>query len=176
MLWKRDVIYGVIITFFGVFMIYHTSQVPLLGDVEPIAGARYYLYPWFALMFILGVSLFIQGLLKRKHDYKEANKVAQTKEEKRGGLLPLPTMYTLTVLTLYAFFITKIGYQISTTLFLFCLFIGFFLFCQEEKFKYVVRNKKKTMIMFGKYLLLSIAVVVFIQIIFGEVLDVRLPG
>ena len=176
MLWKRDFIYGLTITIFGVFLLYKTSQIPLLGDVQPIAGARYYLYPWFFLLFILGINLVCQALMQRNRDIKQIKNNPQSDEKgKKESLFPLPTIFTFIVLSLYAFLVKKMGYQISTTLLLFVLFVGFFLFCQEDKFKYIARQKKKMLGKSLKYLGLSLGVVFLIQFIFSKILDVRLP-
>lgn len=175
--WKRDLIYGIVIALFGLFMVYKTSQVPLLGDVEPIAGARYYLYPWFGLLFLLGISLAVQGIIKKGKAAKETDKYpkAEEKEEKKS-FLPLPTLFTLIVLVLYVVLIPAAGYQAATVLFLFVLFTGYFILCKQEGFQYIARNKKEFIIISAKYLFLSVTVVVLIQIVFGTILDVRFPG
>lgn len=177
MLWKRDTVYGVVIIFFAAFMLYKTSQVPLLGDVEPIAGARYYLYPWFALLFLLGISLTIQGLNERKKAIREALTDSQGKEEgKKDRFLPLPTIFTLAVLCLYVFLIRIIGFHASSVLFLFTLFVGYFLFCSENRFRFMITNKKEFIFISLKYLITSVIVVVLIHIVFAELLNVGLPG
>lgn len=177
MLWRRDIIYGVVTALFGLFMIYKTSQVPLLGDVEPIAGARYYLYPWFGLLFVLGISLAVQGLVKKKQTEQKEDTPSRGGEERaEGRFLPLPTLFTLIALILYLFLIKAAGYQAATVLFLFILFTGYYILSQEEGLKSISHDKKGFITTSAKYLLLSIAVVVLIQIVFGTILDVRFPG
>ena len=175
--WKRDVIYGFCTVLFALFMLYQTALIPELGDVKSIAGARVYLFPWFILMLLLGINLVFQGCLqKRQLSGKIQKEISEDQKEEKKRFLPLSTFFTLAVLFLYFLLIPVTGYQVATVLFLLVLFTGYFLFCQEERFRYIIKYKKQFAVLSAKYLFLSIAVVLFIQIVFGEILNVRLPG
>ncbi len=176
MAWRRDIVYGVVIAIFGLILLYATSQIPLLGDVKPVAGARYYLYPWFLLLFLLGLHLVFQGMSKKKQALKEEGNEKGEGGKSQDWFIPLPTLFTLAILLMYVTLIPVLGYQIMTFLVLWGLFMGYFLFCQKEGLSFLLRQKKAFSMAAVKYAVASAVVVALIQLIFGTILDVRLPG
>lgn len=162
--WKRDVILGVCFEIFFVIVYVYSLRIPVgtMGKM-PAAQPGVYVRLWLWVFAALSLLLIINAL--RKKDQTVVPK-----------MLHPQAVITVVLVAAYLLLMDKIGFFLSTFLFIFILIVDYSWsagkFHDEEK-------KRKTGIALAKpialYLLLSLVIVIATQYIFGTLLMVNLP-
>ena len=155
--WQRDFAYGVVLVLFSIINIIYASTLPAGSIRIKNAQAGTYLTIVMVALSILGAALAIRALIKKPDSI----------------VIPLfdqPTIITIVWMTLYLIIMKKLGFFISSTLFVFGL-IAYYSFLQGK-----LKEKGKTRIkQLISYAICALVVTFACQYLFGTVLTVVLP-
>lgn len=158
--WKREVIVGICIILVSVFLIIDTN---ITGDRVGImlaARSSTYVKLWIYILMFLTIILIIKAFLKR--------------DNTKSVAIFSPTVITSAVLLfLYIYTMPKIGFFISTMLFIFILTCYYDLYPFTNFLKTKKTATKITTVI--KLLLFSLIITFFVQYAFVNILRVRLP-
>lgn len=155
--WVRDTIYGVTLILFSIGnMIYASTLRP--GSIKlKVAQAGTYLTIVMVLLGFLGVCLTIRALIKKPDALCEP-------------IFDRATLVTIGIVSLYLLLLNKLGFLISSFLFLFGLFTYYSWEQSTEKLSHEILVKKLL-----QYALCAIITTLICYYLFGTVLTVVLP-
>ena len=157
--WMRDLIYGVVIVLFAIGNIIYANTLPAGSIKLVMAQAGTYLKLVMILLGILGICLIVRAWGNR------------SSEKECEALFNVATVGTVVGLALYLFLMDKLGFTISSVLFVF-LMITFY---SHEQTPELFKDKGKLAKHMLGYLLCAVIVTGFCYFLFGKVLTVVLP-
>jgi len=156
--WKRDLVISIAVLVFSIFNIIYASNMRTDVIDYELAKPGNYVRMWLILFAILGVILLVRSL-KNKTDAVAA------------PIWHRAAVITVIATAAYLFLMPYIGFSIMTVLFLFGLGLLYTYYMKTK----VLRGKTlvKEII---KWLLFSILTTIILYLLFGELLNVVLPG
>ncbi len=158
--WKREVIVGICIILVSVFLIIDTN---ITGDRVGImlaARSSTYVKLWIYILMSLTMILIIKAILKRDNT-------------KPVAIFSSTVITSAILLFLYIYAMPKIGFFISTMLFIFMLTSYYDLYPVTTFFKTKKATTKITTVI--KLFVFSLVITFFVQYAFANILRVRLP-
>jgi uncharacterized protein with PQ loop repeat len=155
--WKRDLIYGVILTAFCISTIIYSFTIPVPPFAEGISAPDVYVRLCSCLMLILSISLIIKTL-KTKNT------------EKVEPILYPMALFTIAAVAIYMVLMTSIGFMWSTFVFLLVTITVYGLYKKD-----IIQHKGKLARVLLKNAVFSLVITVAVQQIFVKLLKVILP-
>lgn len=146
----RELIFGVIMTAFGVFYLVMTTQIPRKGE---LVDATFIPYILSVFMICLGIAQLMQGM-KIVKNFKDDGQEEQKNDH-------MAVILTLALIVGYVMIMVPVGFIISTIVY---LFLQFWLLSPADK--------KPNLLM---YLVIAVVVSIVIYLLFRYGLTVMLP-
>lgn len=155
--WKRDLILGTVLLAFSVVSFVYSYGLTDVTVKYFLAKADTYVMMWVILLAILALLLIVRSLRQRSQE--ELPPIFT----KRVGI-------TAAIIVIYVFLIDKLGFLLSSILFVFAL-LAFF--SREEKGGFPRgRELAREVILWG---IITAASVFLVQYLFGNLLGINLP-
>lgn len=155
---RDDIIAGIVIAIIAV--IYYAYSFQIQQTTSDVLGSRF--FPQLAAILVFGLSV-IQIIQAIRRKVPENEKV-QEKAEESSKKINLPLVLTTAALFVYYFLVLKIGFTITSILYL--LFECFILMPED------VRKNKKMLIL---VIVICFAVPIFLNAVFYNIFHIQLP-
>jgi len=155
--WKRDMIMSVLLIVFSAVMFIYAGT--FQTDAIKIAAAKpdVYVRLWLGLLFVLSVLLLVRTIRSKP-------------DEVLPAIWGKMQIFTIGSMFLYIFLLDKLGFQLCTGIFM-MLTTTVYCFCDMDE----IPKGKALVIQLAKYLVLSVATVVVVNLVFVNVLGCNLP-
>lgn len=155
--WKRDCYLGIVILIFSIISLVYSYGLTDHSVKYFLAKADTYVMLWLIILGILAVMLIVRSLKNKPDDIKEP-------------ILTKRTLVTAGIIVGYVFLMNKLGFIISSLLFVFLLL---FYFTKEEMGELPKGKELRRMIIL--WIIITALTVALVQYLFGNLLALRLP-
>jgi len=161
---KNETLFYMIMVFFFLFLTYESYQISNVKASPTDVGASFFPISISIVLLILTSILFFSSV-KKNNIPKKINNIKYNKETKKISALKIIASFSIILLS-YAILLTRIGFIISTILFLcICTFLLYF----------YKNDKMMNIIIMVKSLILSCIISGLIYFVFSNMFQVMLP-
>jgi len=160
---NRNVLSGLFLLTIGIILFIYTFHMQVSNFEYGIAEPTLYVRLWIGLLIVCSIILILSNIKIKNFTYNKKDSIP---------IINQKSVLAGITLSLYIYLLGKIGYPLSTLIY---LIFTISIFSYYSIFLVTKKNKNFIIMYLGKIVILSIAVVITIHQLFTRVLKVILP-